>query len=232
MNCPNCTAEMTSMTLEARQGRSVAIDLCAHCQAFWFDKYENLQIAPVSTLQLMKFIGERPPAGAITFAGELHCPRCSELLPLTHDWVHNTQFTYWRCKSGHGHFIRFFEFLREKNFIRPLAPHQIAELRKSMQVLNCSNCGAPMDLSAGSACPHCGSPISIVDLRQSQELLDQLRIAGQPRALDPTLPLDLAKAKREMDFLFSGEPASDWLKEASGDLVHACLTRVAGWLNP
>jgi hypothetical protein len=48
-----------------------------------------------------------------------------------------------------------FDFLREKNFIRPLTPEQIAELRRNIQIVNCSNCGAPIDLARGAACGHC-----------------------------------------------------------------------------
>src|SRR5262245_41734909 len=96
MNCPNCSAEMTHMTLEGHQGRPVVIDLCMNCQAFWFDKYENLQIAPASTLRLMKLIGERAPAASVSFSNTMRCPRCSNLLPLTRDIVRNTHFSYWR----------------------------------------------------------------------------------------------------------------------------------------
>jgi len=231
MKCPNCAAEMTGMTLAGHQGRPVAIDLCLTCQAFWFDKYENLQIAPASTLELMKLIGERPSATPIAVSHKLQCPRCSDVLPLTHDIVRNTRFNYWRCKNGHGHFIRFFEFLRQKNFIRPLSPVQIEELRRHTQSLNCSNCGAPIDLVANSACAHCGSEISVLDLKHSEELLEQLRQAAQPKPADPTLPLDLLKVKREMDFLFGQEQKPALLGEISGDLVHACLAKVARWFE-
>jgi hypothetical protein len=221
---------MTSMTLDGHQGRTVAIDLCVACQAFWFDKYENLQLAPGSTLQLMKLIGERPATAPISFSNSLQCPRCADPLPLTRDMVRNARFTYWRCKNGHGHYIRFFEFLREKNFIRPLSPQQIEELRPHVQTLNCSNCGAPIDLTASSGCTHCGSEISMVDLKQSQEMLEQLRQAAQPKPADPTLPLELLKVRHDMDLLFGRKP-EPLLKEISGDLVHACLATVAGWFN-
>jgi len=218
------------MPLDGHQGRPVTIDLCMTCHAFWFDKYENLQIAPASTLQLMKLIGEGPATPPVNVAASLKCPRCSGDLPLTRDMVRNTRFTYWRCPSGHGHFIRFFEFLRQKNFIRPLTSDQITELREHVQILNCSNCGAPIDLSASSACAHCGSEISIVDLKDSKELLMQLQQAAQPKPADPTLPLDLLKARLDMDVLFGREP-QPMLGEISSDLVHACLAKVAGWLN-
>ena len=58
MKCPGCKTEMAPMTLEARMGGQVAIDVCTGCQAFWFDHFESLKLSPGSTLKLMKFIGE------------------------------------------------------------------------------------------------------------------------------------------------------------------------------
>jgi Zn-finger nucleic acid-binding protein len=46
MKCPGCKTEMTAMTLEARMGGQVAIDVCAGCQAFWFDHFESLKLSP------------------------------------------------------------------------------------------------------------------------------------------------------------------------------------------
>ena len=231
MNCPNCSVEMTSMSLQGRQGKPLDIDLCMGCQAFWFDKYENLQIAPAGILRLMKVIGEREAAATKVFSTSMQCPRCSDLLSPTRDMVREIYFNDWRCRNRHGHFIRFFEFLREKNFIRPLSPQQIEDLRHDVQILNCSNCGAPIELSKSSACEHCGTAISIVDLQQSQQLLEELRKAAEPKPVDPALALDLAKVKLEMDLLCGRERPQTLLQEVSGDLVHACLTRVARWLS-
>ena len=36
----------------------------------------------------------------------------------------------------------------------------------SVQTINCSNCGGPIDLAAESACRHCGSPLTILDVKQ------------------------------------------------------------------
>jgi Zn-finger nucleic acid-binding protein len=232
MNCPNCSTEMTALTLDGHQGRPVAIDLCTACQAFWFDKYESLQLAPASTLKLMKLIGERESPGARPFSNAMQCPRCSEELRPTQDMQRNTRFSYFRCPSDHGRFIRFFEFLREKNFIRPLSAEQIGELRKQVQTLNCSSCGGPIDLAVGFVCPHCKSPVSMLDMKQPQELLAQLRAAAEPKPIDPTLPMDLLRAKRNMDHLFPDRESDlSWLDGPSSDLVHSCLTSVARWLT-
>ena len=232
MNCPNCSAAMNPLTLDGHQGRPVAIDLCTACQAFWFDKYESLQLAPASTLKLMKLVGESESRGSRLFSDAMQCPRCSQKLRPTQDMQRNTRFMYFRCAGDHGRFIRFFEFLREKNFIRPLSPQQIEELRQNVQILNCSSCGAPIDLATGSVCAHCKSPVSMLDMKQPQELLAQLRNAAEPKPIDPTLPLELARVKRHMDVIFPEKDTQPgWLANASSDLVHACLKSVARWLT-
>ena len=231
MNCPNCTAEMTTMTLDGHQGRPVVIDLCQVCHAFWFDKYESLKLAPGSTLRLMKLIGESNSRGSTQLSGSMRCPRCVQTLRLTQDMQRSTRFSYFRCLGGHGRLIRFFEFLREKNFISPLSQQQIDELRLHIQIVNCSSCGGPIDLAAGSLCPHCKSPVSVLDMKQPQELLTQLREAAAPKPVDPALPLELARAKRDVEALFGPDEPRPWLQGASSDLVHACLTSVARWLT-
>jgi Zn-finger nucleic acid-binding protein len=232
MQCPNCSGEFHATTLAGHQGKTVGIDLCKSCQAFWFDKFESLQLAPGSTLQLMKMIGESGSPGPRQFKEAMSCPRCSESLRPTQDMQRNTRFSYFRCPNEHGRFTRFFEFLREKNFIRPLSGQQIEELRKHIQIVHCSSCGAPVNLATHSSCTHCRSPLSMLDMKQPQEMLAQLRDAAEPKPVDPTLPVQLAKAKREMEILFAGvEPDANWLRDASSDLVHACLASVARWLN-
>jgi Zn-finger nucleic acid-binding protein len=232
MDCPNCTVEMTSMALHGHQGTSVAIDLCAVCQAFWFDRHESLKLAPVSTLELMKFIGENAAPANGTFSRALRCPRCSNTLKPTNDLQRSTRFSYWRCDSQHGRFIRFFDFLREKDFIRPLTPLQIAELRQHVHSVNCSNCGAPVDLGSGTACLHCKTPLSMLDMKQSAAILKQLGDAAVPRPVDPAMPIALARARRDVETLFGGlETDTRWWSDVSSSgLVEAGLGIFARWI--
>src|SRR2546428_776736 len=183
MNCPNCATEMATMTLDAHLSAPVAIDLCTACQAFWFDKYESLKLSAASTLKLLKFIGEHSSSGKPSLSQLLRCPRCASQLKLTNDLQRSTRFSYWRCTNEHGRFISFFDFLREKNFIRTLTAHEIEDLRKNIQTVNCSNCGGPIDLVSASVCTHCGSPLSILDMKQPQQLLAQLKETAEPRPI-------------------------------------------------
>src|SRR5258708_4306252 len=107
MKCPGCTNEMTAQTLDAQLGKQVTIDLCASCQAFWFDPYESLQLAPGSTLKLMKFIGEHSSPVKPLPSSVFRCPRCPGRLTLAHDMQGNMPFSYWRCGNEHGKFIGF-----------------------------------------------------------------------------------------------------------------------------
>jgi hypothetical protein len=193
-----------------------------------------LGLSPASTLQLMKYIGEHSSAPRQAFTDRLMCARCGSGLTLAHNMTRNVRFVYWQCSSQHGHFISFFDFLKEKNFIRPLSPQEIQHLRETVQEVHCSNCGASVNLQTNSACPYCHSPISILDLQEQQRMLAQLKEAADASAkpVDPALPLKLAMAKAEASNYFFVEHDSQWWADsATRDLVVAGLKTVARWLN-
>jgi uncharacterized protein YbaR (Trm112 family) len=222
---------MTDWTLDAKLGAQVTVDVCTACQAFWFDHLKSLQLSPGSTLKLMKYIGEHSTAAKPRLSEVLRCPRCAGPLTLTHDMARTVRFSYWRCANNHGHFIGFFDFLKEKNFIHPLSPQEIKELREKVQTVNCSSCGAPIDLEHNSECPFCHSPITMLDMKQQQQMLAQLKEAAEPRPVDPTLPLKLALAKQEVAALFPRDDAEWWNDARSGDLVQAGLNAVIRWFT-
>jgi hypothetical protein len=232
VNCPSCSGIMTTLTFDTRLQTPVTIDMCATCQSFWFDTHESLKLSPASTLKLIKLIGENTARGGVGVFNRLRCPRCNAQLMPTKDLQRNTRFSYWRCDSNHGRFIRFFEFLKEKSFIQQLSREQVEELRRHVQAVNCSNCGAPVDLTRTAACAHCGTPLSMIDMKQPEELMKQLEKASVPRPIDPLLPLELARAKRDVDATFRGmDSNSDWWSSASASgLVEAGLGAVARWL--
>ena len=162
------------------------------------------------------------------------CPRCAmRLVPAT-DMQRNTRFRYGRCPRGHGRFITFFDFLREKHFVRTLSAQQVAELRAQVQTVNCSNCGAPIDLATTSSCGHCGSPLSMLDMTHADALLAQLRAAAaSPVTISPTLPLDLLRARREVERAFAAEERdASWYRDAvDAGTVAAGVRALARWLG-
>lgn len=225
---------MTSHIVAGQLGRSVTVDLCGPCQAIWFDPRESLQLTPGATLMLFRLIGEHVARPQALTADTAKCPRCQARLRRTQDMQRATRFEYLRCPHNHGRLTTFFDFLKEKDFIRPLTGSQIAELRQNIQLVNCSNCGAPIDLARRSDCGHCGSPLSMLDMQQAEALVTRLREADRAgKPIDPALPLALARARRETEQAFKDLPRnSTWLEEdMSLGLVGAGLLGLARWLR-
>jgi len=226
---------MHEETFDGHLGRSVVIDICHACQCFWFDARESVSLTPGSTLALFRVIGEKLARPQHSNAELAKCPRCKAPLRRTQDMQRATRFEYLNCPNSHGRLISFFDFLREKDFIRPLTAQQIADLRQNVGSVNCANCGGPVDLSKGAACSHCGTPLSMLDMKQEEKLVAQLRKAedraNQP--VDPSLPIELMRARRETERAFANIHDDDlWFKDvASTDLLGASLTAVARWLK-
>nr|AQQ75044.1 hypothetical protein [uncultured bacterium] len=229
---------MEEATLDAHLGRRTTIDICHACQSFWFDARESATLTPGSTLKLFRLIGEKISRPERSNADVAHCPRCRTRLRPVHDFQRTTRFQYLSCPHGHGRLTTFFDFLREKDFIRPLTPRQIEELRRNVGSVNCANCGAPVDLTSGAACAHCGTPLSMLDLQQAEKLVAQLQKADQQarQPIDPALPLELERVRRETERTFAGLQDQDvWsmVLSSSSDrnLVSAGLSLVARWLS-
>jgi hypothetical protein len=152
---------MTTVTLEEHYGRPVAIDYCRSCQAFWFDGHESVQLSAGSVLRLFTIVGAAGGDARAPLPGQPACPRCGGTLVVTHDQQRQSRFEYRRCTAGHGRLVTFLNFLREKDFIRPMSKARLDELRRNLASVNCANCGAPIDLTRASACQHCGSPLTM-----------------------------------------------------------------------
>ena len=229
---------MEEATFDAHLGRHTAIDICHVCQSFWFDAHESLTLTPGSTLRLFRIIGQKIGRPLRASADLAKCPRCKSRLRRTHDIQRTTKFEYLSCPHGHGRLTTFFDFLREKDFIRPLTPQQIEELRRNVGSVNCANCGAPVDLTTGAACGHCGTALSMLDMKQAETLVAQLQKA-EDRAhqpVDRALPLELERVRRQTENTFRGFRDDDlWLTAADSlagpDLVVAGLKLVARWLS-
>jgi ribosomal protein S27AE len=224
---------MNEQTLVGHLSTPVSIDLCLSCQAFWFDGYESLKLAPASVLKLFRLIGEQAPAKPAALSATSACPRCQMRLVPTHDLQRNTRFEYLRCPVKHGRLTTFFNFLREKDFIRPLSTQQLDELKRSVQTVNCANCGGSVNLATSAECAHCGSPLSMLDMRQAQALVDTLREADVKKAVDPAWPMRAVQARLETEATFgSFEHQSNWVHDVTtGGLVSAGLSSLARWLK-
>lgn len=188
--CPGCAAPMRPIALQRLPHGELVVDLCASCHALWFDAFESVRLSPSATLSLFE---------AVRAAGEprraeqksLACPRCRAALVETRDLRHTTRFVYWRCPRGHGRYTPFVQFLREKDFVRPLAPAEIARLKGHVRSIRCSGCGAPVELARDARCPYCAGPIEAFDAEAAAATLRALEHdAAKAGRVDPSALTD------------------------------------------
>jgi hypothetical protein len=201
IECPSCAQPMCALALERHFGGSVAVDMCQSCALLWFDQLESARLAPAGVLTLFRAIHGAGTGERHGLPSRLPCPRCKERLQLTHDRQRATRFTYHRCPYGHGRLTPFFQFLREKDFVRPVSPAELERLKSAVQTVRCSGCGAAIDLATMTACRYCGASISILDPEAVSKTLRELASAkpARPPAVDvdvDRLVLAFASAQR------------------------------------
>jgi len=163
LQCPGCNEIKPAEALERSDGRAETINLCFPCHVIWFDQGESGPLAPRAVMKLFQAIHAHHDTARHPLPERLRCPRCTELLELTHDLVKTGRFTYYRCLHGHGRLTSFFQFLREKQFVRDLTPAELTRVRAEIRELHCSSCGAPIDLQRDASCRYCGAAISVLD---------------------------------------------------------------------
>ena len=186
LTCPGCRNPMKAFDLERHAVGTLVVDLCEGCQALWFDAMESPQLSPKATLELFRAINDARPEVHRTLPRYMTCPRCDSPLAQTQDLQHTTRFSYYRCPRGHGRLTPFFQFLREKNFIRPIPKEELDRLKSLVKIIRCSSCGAPIDLDKSTACEFCRAPISILDPEAACRAVRELTAAptNSPPPLD------------------------------------------------
>jgi hypothetical protein len=154
---------------------------------------------------------------------------------MTHDMCKSGPLQYFRCPQDGGRLTPFFQFLREKQFLRALTPVELKRVRAEVRQLQCSNCGAPIDLEHSTSCTYCGSAVAILDAdavqeamrmwaaedtrgrtAQAEALAHAQSIYG-PDAVEPGAP---SPAAREPD------PIANM--QTGGDLLQVCLAALKG----
>jgi Transcription factor zinc-finger len=218
--CPGCGASMAPRVLERTPHGEVVVDLCVRCHALWFDAFESVRLTPAATVALFEAVraAEEPVRAELQ---SLACPRCRAGLVETHDVRHTTRFVYWRCPRGHGRFTPFVQFLREKDFLRPLAPREIERLKVHVRTIRCTGCGAPVDLSRDARCAYCAGPIEAFDVGAA---------AATVRALEDRTA---ARARIDVDGLAEALLGAGASRPRAGhplDLVETGLRVLAAWL--
>lgn len=204
--CPACQSSMTVQRLSSVAGGQVEIDLCFTCRGIWFDPQENLKLAPAAVVALFKLLHEHRHDGNNALPNKLACPRCSRTLAQGFDVVKSGRYITHRCPQRHGRFSSFASFMIEKGFVRQLTRVEIDDMAQRVRVINCSNCGAPVDLRTDHACPHCRSALSLLDPQAVERALVGYQSAARdsgaikiPQLADALVMLerDRLRAERE-----------------------------------
>lgn len=195
MNCPNCGTEMDHQALEGTYGPDIEVDVCFACHVLWLDRRESVQLSPRGTLDLFRALNEHRDDPRHALRDSTLCPRCQDRLALMHDIGKGGRFSYYKCPAQHGRLTPFSEFLKEKQFVRSLNPLEQQRLSAEIKQVQCSSCGAPVELSEGFACGHCGSTLTVLDPEAVTKTLNQLDQADAARrAVDPAVAEARARA--------------------------------------
>jgi len=170
----------------------VILDLCWDCHALWFDQFESTQLSPASVVELFRLIHDHRGQTVRQLADAMACPLCRTKLALTQDLQRTNRLTYYRCTAGHGRLTTFFQFLREKQFIRSLSQPEIDQLKAKVAQVRCSGCGAVVDLARDAACSYCRSPVSVLDAEAVDKTLAALTEAHRKRTAPNSAELAVA----------------------------------------
>lgn len=224
---------MKTLAVEGLLLGQLTLDFCFPCQVIWFDSHESTQLAPGGVIEVFKAFDQYRTATRNPLPELLDCPRCESRLALTHDLQRTTHFSYYRCEWGHGRLTPFAQFLLEKNFVRPLSGSELAALKARVRNVQCSNCGAPIDLQHDTVCPYCRSPLAILDPDAVGKALGELNRAEVERnTIDIERLADalLMRAPDSPSWRVGG-PGDTNPVPTGGDLVAAGIGLVAALLR-
>jgi Zn-finger nucleic acid-binding protein len=181
--CPNCRNEMQSENLERHDHGLARVDLCFACGGLWFDHLVSAQLAPAAVISLFKEIYAHRDDVRQPLSARMNCPHCRGVLALSYDLGKAGRFSYFTCPKGHGRYTPFFQFLREKQFVRSLTPVELQQVRAQVRQIRCSECGAPVDLEHQNQCSFCHAPVSFLD---SEAVEKAVRMWSERRDVGPT----------------------------------------------
>ena len=190
-------------------GPDIELDLCFACHVMWFDKRESIQLSPRGTLDLFEVLQEHRDDPRHSLQKRLVCPRCRRLLTLQRDIGKGGRFSYYACPRRDGRLTPFSEFLKEKQFVRALNPAEQARVRAEVRNVQCSSCGAPVDVVKGFQCEHCGSPLTVLDADAVAKALQELEAADARRSVDPDVAEAKARALAAMETMRT-DPDDPW----------------------
>lgn len=208
---------MQPQQFERHDDGTVRVDLCFACAGIWFDHLASVQLAPVAVITLFKEIYTHKDDARQPRTAQLQCPRCENALVQSFDLGKAGRFSYLRCPKGDGRFTPFFQFLREKQFVRSLNLVELQRVRTQVRQITCSECGAPIDLEHSSECKYCHAPVSFLDPDAVEKAVKLWSAAEDRRHLGPT-PEALGDALMRLQLNSPGKSA-----QPSGGLTDRIL---------
>jgi hypothetical protein len=186
---------MESEDLERHDQGVIQVDLCFACAGIWFDHLVSVLLAPAAVIQLFKQIYAHRDDARRPVSNSLSCPRCGDALVLNFDLSKSGRFSYFACHRDGGRFTPFFQFLREKQFVRSLTAGELQRVRSQVRQITCSQCGAPIDLEHETECKYCHAPVSFLDSDAVQKALQMWSDSEARRGLAAVAPA-LGDARR------------------------------------
>jgi len=193
---------MDHLAMAGIYGADIDLDLCFACHVLWLDDRESIQLSPKGTMDMFRVLHEHNDDPRHALRNRLDCGRCRRRLSLNHDIGKGGRFSYYACPQKHGRLTPFSEFLKEKQFVRELSQTEQNRVRAELKHVQCSSCGAPVDLAKSFQCEHCGAPIAVLDADAVQKTLAQLEEADARRTGgDPVAREKRARALAAMENL-------------------------------
>jgi hypothetical protein len=192
---------MDCLAMGGIYGADIELDLCFACHVMWLDDRESIQLSPKGTMDLFRVLHEHRDDPRHAVRDRLACHRCRRRLALSRDIGKGGRFSYYACPGKHGRLTPFSEFLKEKQFVRELSQMEQNRVRAELKHVQCSSCGAPVDLMKSFQCGHCGSPIAVLDADAVEKTLMQLEAADAKRGGDPAVKEARARAFAAMETL-------------------------------
>ena len=223
---------MTVLALESKLGQPLELDLCFACHGIWVDGSESQQLAPQSVLTLFRALHAHKDEPTQALKARMHCARCSTELARGSDRTRSGEYVVYRCANRHGRFGTFSSFMVEKGFVRHLNPLEVKALAATVKQIQCSSCGASVDLRNADHCGHCGAAFALLDpaavaeaLAHFAKLADQ-RAAGTTtaQALAGKAPLNQPAAELRAQILIEHERERERARRESREDVVANTT--------
>lgn len=235
---------MEAHRFAAKHGQSLCLDICFPCQGMWFDRYENLKLAPDAVVELFRLLHEHRAEQHRPLSSKLACPRCVNSLDKGFDLVRSGRYVTHRCAGQHGRFSTFSSFMVEKGFVRHMTRLEVDDLAKKVGAIYCTSCGAPVDIRKDHACPYCKAAFSLIDPNAVARALEGYAqasaqaSAGAARAYTQdigdalvALERDRSHAERERQTRAFGSSADVSGAPFTGDLLAAGVALVWSMLS-